>query len=77
MAKGHFYAHHYEMHNQNFAKKFFALVFSLCMEKEFNESFLILECAGIGKYTANVSLVVKYSEDHSLLFSKKEKLVCG
>lgn len=58
-------------------KFFFASVFSVCMEKEFNEFFPILACTGIGECTANVSLVVKYSEDHSLLSSKEEKLVHG
>lgn len=47
------------------------------MEKEFSEFFPLLAGTGIGECTANVSLVVKYSEDHSLLSSKEEKLEHG
>lgn len=58
-------------------KFFFALDFSLCMEREFSGFYPIFECAGIGACTANTSLVVKYSEDNSLLSSKEKRLVGG
>lgn len=77
MIKGHFCAHHFIMIKILPKKFFFALVFSLCMEREFNGFYPNFECMGVVMCTPNVSLVVKYSEDNSLLSSEEERLVDG
>lgn len=76
MTKGHFCGHHYEMHNQNSAKKnFFCVSFQL-VHGEFNGFHVILEGTGRGECTANLSLVGMYAEEHFLSSSKEESLAC-